>query len=134
MGLAAPGLAEEQDRPALGHEAQGCQVVDELAVHRWLEGEVESLQGAPSREVGEAQPGGEAAVPRRRHLLPDHPAEEAQVVPALGPGLLDERGEALGGSGEAQVAEVVLEGLVGRGRRRGAHRALPQPQAPSPSP
>ena len=132
MGLAAPGLAEEQDRSSFLDESQGGEVVDKLAVYRWLEGEVEALQGSPAREVGEAQPCCQPAVPRRRHLLANDAGGEFQVVPSLGSGLLDEGSEALGGTGKAQVAEVVLDGLVGRRLNLGAHRTLPQPQ-PSPS-
>ena len=37
MGLAAAGLAEEQDRPAGVHEPQGREVIDEFAVDGGLE-------------------------------------------------------------------------------------------------
>ena len=100
VGLAAPGLAEEEDRPVLLDEPQRGQVVDELSVHAGLELEVEVRKRPPEGEAGEAQPCGQLAVDRGRRLLADHPGQELDVAPFLGLGLFGQGGEALGRSVE----------------------------------
>ncbi len=66
--------------------------------------------------MGEAQPGAQAAVAGRGGLFGDQPGQELGVAEALGAGLVQERGQDLGGAGELQVAEVLLELLVQTGR------------------
>lgn len=112
MGLAAAGLAEEQDRPALVDEAEGGEVVDELAVDGGLEVEVELVDGAAEREAGVAQSGGHAPVAGGGGLSADEVGEELDVGPVLAPGGLGEGGERVRGVTELQVAEVVLELVV----------------------
>ncbi|MEZ5215512.1 MAG: hypothetical protein R2715_02705 [Ilumatobacteraceae bacterium] len=54
--LAAARLTEEQDRTVLLDEPEGGEVLDELAINRGLELEVEVLEPSPIREPGIAQP------------------------------------------------------------------------------
>jgi len=79
VGLAAAGLAEEQDRATVVHETQGGEVVDELSVDGRLELEVELVDRLAEREAGVAQPGGEPPVPGRGGLLGDELGEELDV-------------------------------------------------------
>ena len=91
------------------------QVVDELAVDGGLEGEVELLEGAPVGEVGEAQPGGQATVGGGGGLGGDDPFQVTDRGQLFGHRLLGQGGEALRGRVEPQIAEVVLQLLVGDG-------------------
>jgi hypothetical protein len=88
VGLAAAGLAEEQDRPVLVDEPQGGEVLDELAVDRRLELVVEVVDAAPVGELGVTQSGGEAPVAVRGCLFGDEAGEELDVGPVLGLWLL----------------------------------------------
>ncbi len=106
VGFAAAGLSEEQDRPVLVDEPQGGEVLDELAVDRRLELVVEVLNGAPVREFGVTQSGGEAPVAVCCCLFGDETGEELDVGPVLGFGLLGEGREHAGGGIEFEVAEV----------------------------
>jgi hypothetical protein len=112
VGLAAAGLAEEQDRPAGVHESQRGEVFDETPVDGGLELEVELGDGLAEREPGVAEPGGEPAVAGGVGLFGDETAEELDVGPVVGPGLLGEGGEHLDGPVELEVTEVVLDLLV----------------------
>ena len=82
------GLTEEQNRPVLIDEPQGGEVLDEFAVHRWLELEVEVGEPSAVREPGVTQPGGESSVPIGGGLLGDESGEELDVGPVVGAGLL----------------------------------------------
>ena len=112
MGLAAPGLAEEQDGTVLLDEPERGQVVEQLAVEGGLELEVEVGQRPAEREAGEAQACRELPVDRGGCLLPDHPGQELDVAPLLGLGFLGQGGEALGRAVEPQVPEVVFQLLI----------------------
>src|SRR5487761_1729201 len=83
MGFSTTGLSKEQDRPSLGDEPEGGEIVDELLVHTWLEGEVELREGAPLREVRKAQSRGQPAVARRICLFGDDALEIDHRWPAL---------------------------------------------------
>ena len=122
MRLAAAGLAQEQQRAALLDEAQGGQVLHQLAVDGGLEVEVEVLDAAPVGEAGEAQPGGQAPVGGGRRLLGHDPPQVLDVRPLPLGRLLGQGGEALGGPGQLQVVQVALELLVGA---RGHHGSVP---------
>ena len=112
------GLAEEQQRASVVDEPQRREVLDELAVHRGLELEVELVDGPSEREAGVAQPRGHPPVPGGGGLPADELSQERQMRPAVGPGGLGQRGERLRGVPELQVAEVVLELFVDvKGRR-----------------
>ena len=80
--LAAARLAEEQDRGAGFDEAEPGEVGDELGVDGGLEVEVELLDGAPGREVGEAQPGVQASLAGGGGFLGDERGEELEAVVA----------------------------------------------------
>ena len=122
VGLAAAGLAEEQDRPVLVDEPQRREVLDEFAVDGWLELVVEVVDGAPVREPRVAQPGGEASVAVGGGLLGDQSGEELDVGPVVGAGLLGEGGEHAGSGVQFEVAEVgfdlFVEPLTPTPRRR----------------
>ena len=100
-------------------EAQGGEVRDEFLVDGGLEGEVELVDGLAGGEAREPQPGGQASVAGGGALGGDHVRQVDHRWPVLGHGLLGQGGEALGRGVETEVAEVVLELLVGR--RAGGH-------------
>ena len=54
MGLADPGRPEQEEGVAVGHPAPGGQFPDLTGVERGLGGEVEVLQAAQVRKVGDA--------------------------------------------------------------------------------
>lgn len=115
MCFAAAGLTEEQDRPAGFHEPQRRQVVDELAVHGWLEREVELVDGLAEREPGVTQPCAETAVAGRVCLLCNESRQELDVRHVVRARLLGEDCEHFGGTVELQVAEVVFDLFVDAG-------------------
>jgi hypothetical protein len=119
VGLAAPGLAQEHDGAVLLDEPQRGQVLDELPVDRRLEVVVELLEAAHVGEPGIAQPGGQAPVGGGSHLFGHHRRQVLDVAPVLLLGPVGDRGEALGRPGQLQVAEVVLQLLVGGGLGHG---------------
>ena len=118
VGLAAPGLAQEHDGPVLLDEAQAGQVLDQFAVDRRLELEVEVGHAAHVGEAGVTQSSGEPTVGGGGHLFGHHRGQVLDVAPVLVLGPLRDRGEALRRPPELQVAEVVLQLLVGG---RGGH-------------
>ena len=108
MGLAAAGLAEQQDRggPA-AHEAEGGEVVDEGAVDGGLEVEVELLDGAPG---GNRANRSRAA--RRRWRVAVASSATSAARNSSGPrgaSPLGEGGEHLGGAVQLEIAEVVFD-------------------------
>lgn len=112
VGLAAAGLAEEQDRPSGVHEPQGREVIDELAVDGRLELEVEVVDGLAEREPGVAQPGCETPVAGRCCLLRDQTGEKLDVGDVAVAGLFGQRREHFGSAVQLEVAEVVLDLFV----------------------
>jgi hypothetical protein len=130
MRLAASWLAEKQHRAALLDEPQRREVLDQFAVHRGLELEVELVDGASEREPRVAQAGGHPPVAGGGGLAADEFGEERQMRPVLVAGGLGQRGECLRGVTELQVAEVVLELLVDPA----GHGATVPPVQPQPSP
>ena len=100
-----------------------------LGVDGGLEVEVELLDGAPGREVSEAQPGVQAVVggwrrPPRRRARPGTRGGHRRCV------TVGEAGEHLGGAVQLEVAEVVLDRFD---QRRRAHQPPPkhsQPEKP----
>ena len=83
MRLAASWLTEEENWPVLVDEPQGGEVLDELAVDRGLELEVEVLDGLAEREPGVAQPRREPPVAGVDRFLVEQPGEELDVGPLL---------------------------------------------------
>lgn len=112
VGLAAAGLAEQQDRGAVGDEPQAGEVVDEFAVDGGLEVEVEVGQGPAGGEVGEPQPGGQPAVAGGGGLLGDQFGEERGVGQVGVAGAVQQGGQDLRGAVQLQVAQVVFELLI----------------------
>jgi hypothetical protein len=112
VGFAAAGLTEEQDRPVLVDEPQRRQVLDQLAVDRWLELVVEVVDAAPVREPRVTQSGRQPAIPVGGCLLGDESGEELDVRPVLGAGLVGERREHACSSVQLQVAEVGFDLFV----------------------
>jgi hypothetical protein len=93
---------------------KSSQVVDHLGVHARLELKVEVGQGAPERETGKTQSGGQLAVERGVGLLADDPGQVLDVAPFSGLGLLGQEGEAFGRAQQAEIAQVVFELLIER--------------------
>jgi hypothetical protein len=126
VALAAAGLAQQQQRVALGDKPQGRQVIDELGVDRGLEVEVELGQGAADREVGKAQPRGHPAVAGGGRLLGHQLGEEGGVAQLLVTGPVQQAGQRLGGADQLEVAEVVFKLLVQPAGGLGCHGRSPQ--------
>ena len=82
------GLAEEQNWSVLLDEAEGGEVVEELAVHARLELEIEVGERAPEGEPGVAQPGGEPTVAVGGGLFGDEPGKELDMRRVIRPRLL----------------------------------------------
>jgi hypothetical protein len=112
MRLPASGLTEEQNGPVLLDEPQSGEVLDEFAVDRGLELEVEVRDGLAKREPGVAEPGSETPVAGVDRFLVEQPGEELDVGPVVCLGVVGESGEHLGGPVQFQVAAVVLDLLV----------------------
>jgi len=125
VALAAAGLAEQQQRAALGHKPQACQVGDELGVDRGLEVEVELVQGAPGGEVGEAKPRGHPAVAGGGGLLGEEFGQELGVGEPVGAGPVQQGRQQLGRADQLEVAEVVFELLIQSARGLGGHACSP---------
>ena len=96
-----------------------------FGVDGWLEVEVELLDGAPAREVREAEPGVEPALPGGGGFLGDERGEELEAVLALV--TVGEAGEDLGGPVELEVAEVILDRFD---QCRRAHQPPPKHSQP----
>ena len=88
MRLAASWLTEEQNRPVLVDEPEGGEVLDEFAVDRGLELEVEVVDGLVEREPGVAEPGGEAPVAGVDRFFIEQAGEELDVSPVVGLGVI----------------------------------------------
>ena len=108
--LPVPGGPEQERVLALGDEAGGGELEDEGAVDLLVEGEVEAVE----RAVGVAEAGllvapGEQAVLAALELVGDERGDEVERRHLLDLSLLQARFEQVGHSGEAQLAQRLVE-------------------------
>src|SRR5439155_26252282 len=110
MTLARAGRAEEDDVVALGEEAAGGELEDEVAVHLLVEGEVEAVEGLVGvAKLGLLEPAGEEAVGAAGEFVLEEEGEEVGVGAVVGLRLDEARLEARGDAAETEVAECAEE-------------------------
>src|SRR3989442_1428994 len=110
MTLACAGRAEEDDVVALGEEAAGGELEDELAVHLLVEGEVEAVEGLVGiAKVGLLEPAGEEAVGAAGEFVLEEEGEEVGVGAAIGLRLDEPRLQTRDHAAETEVAQSVEE-------------------------
>ena len=110
--LADAGRPDQQDVALLLDETQRCELVDHAAVERGLGVVVDLGERLWRGEAGEAQPALESASLGRLDLDREEPLEEARVGGLALVGVLQGRGELLGGRLQAQVGEMRAQLLV----------------------
>src|SRR5581483_11364961 len=110
--LADAGRPDQQHVALVLDEAQGGELVDELAVESGLGVVVDLGQRLRAGEAGKAQPPLEPAALGRLDLDREQPFEETRVGGLALLGLLQCCGELLGGRLQAQVGEVRAQLLV----------------------
>ena len=110
MTLPGTGLADQEDVLALCDEACGGELEDECAVDLLVEGEVEAIERAVRvPESGLLVPAGEQAVFAALELVGDERGEQVDRCHLLGLGLEQSGFEEVGHSGEAQLAQRLVE-------------------------
>src|SRR5512132_2047308 len=90
MRLADAGWAEQEQRITVSHPPAGCQIADLLRVERRLGVELEAVEDADERELGDAQAHADPPFLAVRHLGGAHQGErlaEGEIAP---PGLVEQ--------------------------------------------
>src|SRR5437762_459609 len=91
---------------ARGEEAAGGEREDEVAVHLFVEGEVEAVEGLVGvAKLGLLEPAGEEAIGAAGEFVLEEEGEEVGVGAAIGLRLDEPRLEARGDAAEPEVAE-----------------------------
>jgi hypothetical protein len=109
---------DEEDVGRLLDEAQGAQLLDQLAVEAWLGLEVEVLQTVRGGQAREAAASSQTPFLGRGDLHGQQPLQEGGVAQVILPRPLELAGERLGGGAEPQVGEMGAQALVGADRLR----------------
>ena len=120
------GRTEEDDVFALGEEAAGGELEDEVAVHLLVEGEVEGVEGFVGvAKLGLLEAAGEEAIGAAGEFVLEEEGKEVGVGAAIGLRLDEPRFQARGDAAEAEVAERAEEF-----RELHRHRLLPAGRDP----
>src|SRR5437870_11192219 len=109
MRLAEAGGAEDQRAPALGDEAQGGQIQDELLGQLGVERPIEVLECPQLRQLGLLEAALEEKIAAARQLVLDEQLQELDVGEVVVDGLLVANRQRRHEAGEAEVAELALE-------------------------